>query len=126
MHTRNLGKLGEKYIEKFLTAKNYQIIKTNYHARFGEIDIIAIDREDLNSTQLVFIEVKTRKSLEFGGPSESITYQKKQRLIKTALHFLHSNPKFSHYIWRMDLIGLELEQDNSLKNIVHLKNILNG
>lgn len=126
MHTRNLGKLGEKYIENYLSTKNYQIIRTNYHARIGEIDIIALDRANRDLVQLVFIEVKTRKNLEFGGPMETITYQKKQRLIKTALSFLNTNPKFSHYIWRVDLIGLELQQDNSLKNIVHLKNIFNG
>lgn len=126
MNTRHLGKLGEKYIENFLSAKNYQIIVTNYHARIGEIDIIALDRENPAKIQLVFIEVKTRKNTLFGGPLETITYQKKQKLIKTTLHFLSNNPKFSHYIWRVDLIGLELQQDNRLKNIVHLKNIFNG
>lgn len=123
MIKQKLGKLGENYAENYLVSKNYQIIKTNYYTRFGEIDIIAIDPI---TKEIAFVEVKTRTSNEFGSPAEAITRTKKQRLFKTALHFLNSSTKKLSRYWRIDVIGLELDQKNSLKKINHLKNILNG
>ena len=125
MDTKTLGNIGEKYAQKFLISKNYQIIKTNFHARFGEIDIIAIDYST-SQPQLSFIEVKTRTTTEFGLPKESITYQKKQKIIKTALYFLNSSTLSLPFSWRIDVIGIQLDKKKHLKEINHFKNIING
>ena len=125
MNTRTLGTLGEKYAQNYLVSKDYQIIKTNFHARFGEIDIIAIDYS-LKKPQLTFIEVKTRKTTCFGLPREAITYIKRQRIIKTALYFLNSSTLSRPFSWRIDVIGIQLDKQNHLKQINHIKNILNG
>ncbi len=55
-----LGEKGEELAVRFLKKKGYKIIKQNYKTRIGEIDIIARD-----GNALVFIEVKTRESIEY-------------------------------------------------------------
>ncbi|MDA3813519.1 MAG: YraN family protein [Candidatus Cloacimonetes bacterium] len=70
---KQIGSKGEELAREFLMANNYQIIKTNFHSPYGEIDIIAKD----NGT-LVFIEVKTRSSnLDSALNSISISKRKK-------------------------------------------------
>jgi len=120
MHRRNIGKLGEDCACKYLLSKGYSILDRNYHSRFGEIDIIA------KRGELVFVEVKARTSSQFGTPQSSITRRKIQRIIKTVLYFLNGSTLKSKIIWRIDLIGIELTKNGELKNITHLKNILNG
>ena len=71
MKRRDTGILGEKLAQDFLKKRGYRIIDTNYRCAEGEIDIIAKHRD-----YLVFVEVRTKKSLEFGSPEESITRTK--------------------------------------------------
>lgn len=84
---QELGILGEKLAKRFLVERNYEIICNNFKSKQGEIDIIAKDIEDT----IVFIEVKTRTSLEFGAPSEAVNNIKKEHILKTAKYFLYSN-----------------------------------
>ena len=58
MNQKELGNLGEKYAEKFLSSQNYKILKTNFHCKYGEIDIIVVENpnEKFPNQQLVFIE----------------------------------------------------------------------
>jgi len=75
-----LGKRGEDAATLYLREKGFIIIERNYECKCGEIDIIAIER-DLNL--LVFVEVKTRRSVNYGAPSLSII-SKKQRHIRNS------------------------------------------
>ena len=88
MKRRDVGILGEKLASDFLNKKGYHIIETNYRSPEGEIDIIA-----KYSDSLVFVEVRTKTSLEFGSPEESITATKMERLKATAAYYqqTHSN-----------------------------------
>ena len=58
---------------EYLENNYYQIIEKNFYCRFGEIDIIAIDKKE---NELVFIEVKTRTNLLYGIPIEAVNYNK--------------------------------------------------
>ncbi|HEX8932313.1 MAG TPA: YraN family protein [Patescibacteria group bacterium] len=73
------GRRGEDLACEYLKKLNFKIIERNFRIRVGEIDIVAID--DLT---LVFVEVKTRKTTEFGIPLEQITPWKIKPMIKTA------------------------------------------
>ena len=84
---QELGKLGEKLAKRFLEERNYEIICQNFRARQGEIDIIAKDEDGT----LVFVEVKTRTSLDYGNPSEAVNKVKKEHILKTANYFLYLN-----------------------------------
>ncbi len=75
---RAIGNIGEDYAVKILKKNKYRIIERNFTVRGGEIDIIA-----KNGEYLVFVEVKLRKSTDFGRPAEHVGL-KKQENIKTA------------------------------------------
>lgn len=112
-----IGSLGEEIAASYLKKNNYKIIERNFKKRYGEIDIIAI-----HTDTLVFIEVKTRNSDEFGTPLEAITYRKLSILIKTAQFYKLSHPKLPDRL-RIDAIAINLFEDNNAKKIEHVKNI---
>lgn len=84
--SNSLGKLGENAAIDYLKKKNYRIMERSFRFLKGEIDIIAYDQKTL-----VFIEVKTRKSKNFGFPEESVTRSKQQQIRKIAQGFLSKN-----------------------------------
>lgn len=113
-----LGKLGEDLAIKFLQKQGYKFIEKNFHSRYGEIDIVAQEKDTL-----VFIEVKTRYSKEFGLPEESITPWKIKAL-KRCIDFykiLHPN---SPELLRVDLVGVTLSPNGTFENIKLIKNII--
>lgn len=119
MEKRITGKIGEKYAQDFLISQNYQILKNNYYCRMGEIDLIT---KDPTTHELVFVEIKTRITDTHGTPEDSLTHQKRHKILKTVFHFLEANPKSSH--WRIDLIALKLNSQGALVSLNHLKNVL--
>jgi putative endonuclease len=78
-----LGEKGEGLAVKFLQKKGYRIIRQNFRTSLGEIDIIAEDGDIL-----VFVEVKTRESLYYGRPFESVNARKKRKIAGTAMLYL--------------------------------------
>ena len=82
---KQLGKRGEDLAVSYLKkVHGYRIVQRNYRCVFGEVDIIARDKGVLS-----FIEVRTRKSEDFGDPKESINKRKQQQLSKVALEFIN-------------------------------------
>ena len=79
-----LGRAGEKAAADFLREKGYKILQQNYLLPDGEIDIVAQDGQTL-----VIVEVKTRKSNNFGKPYEAITEMKQRRMLKLAKQFMY-------------------------------------
>ncbi len=113
-----MGSCGEDAACQFLKKKKYRIIERNYKNKFGEIDIIASDKENL-----IFVEVKTRSSVEFGNPSQAVNYSKQQRIIRAAKMYLASNPTELNI--RFDVIEVfagMLPEEFSLDEINHIEN----
>ncbi len=77
------GEQAETLAVAFLRAQGLMIVERNYHCRFGEIDIIARDGKTM-----VFVEVRRRSGNAFGGAAASITSAKREKLLKTARHYL--------------------------------------
>lgn len=71
MKAHTFGQSGEVIAVKFLRQQGYRILERNFRTKCGEIDIIARKKN-----QLVFIEVKTRSSSNFGLPEEAVTEKK--------------------------------------------------
>ena len=63
-----LGIKGEDIAVKYLEEKGYNILERNFICRQGEIDVIALDKN-----YIVFIQIKSRTSTEYGLPSEAVT-----------------------------------------------------
>jgi putative endonuclease len=80
---KKLGRRGEDLVEKYLKSKGYAVLERNFHCRFGEIDIVARD-----GNEIVFIEVKTRRGANFGHPEEAIDPRKQKRIIRTPHHYM--------------------------------------
>jgi len=116
MKRRDTGILGEKLARDFLKKRGYHILETNYRCPEGEIDIVAKHKDSL-----VFIEVRTKKSLEFGSPEESITPTKKERLRATAAHYRQTHNDLP-LLWRIDVVAVELNQEGKLSRIELIEN----
>ncbi len=110
-----LGKAGEKAALRFLKDKKYKIVTENFRLFRGEIDIIAYDKHTL-----VFVEVKTRKSIDFGLPEESVTLSKQEQIRKIAQGFLTKN-NLHETECRFDVISLTFDEGKGF-SIRHIKN----
>ena len=114
MDKKEIGRWGEDQAAKYLRKKRYRIVGRNFSCRFGEIDLIAEDREFI-----VFVEVKTRKSDAFATAREFVTGAKQERLRATAQLWLQQNPTKKQP--RFDVI--EVYGDNgAVAAIEHIEN----
>lgn len=99
----SVGPYGEDIAVSFLKARGYQIVARNYRKKYGEIDIIAED-----DGEIVFIEVKTRKSNLFGSPLEAVDLRKQQKMSRVALAYLNSRG-MSDRAARFDVVAVRLD-----------------
>jgi putative endonuclease len=100
---KEIGQKGEDRAVSYLKGLKYQILERNYRCKLGEVDIIARDNDTL-----VFIEVRTRSSLAFGLPQESINRKKRHQLSKVALEFMIRR-KLKNTSARFDIVAISLE-----------------
>lgn len=112
---KKLGNRGERIAASFLRKQGCQIIEKNYHSLLGEIDIVAKEGESI-----VFVEVKTRRSTDFGLPEEALSYDKRRRLSKLALNYL-AHRRIEDTNCRFDVVSI-LMDNNKVKHIELIKN----
>lgn len=93
------GKQAENTAAIFLKNSGHKIIDRNFHSRFGEIDIISLDKETL-----IFTEVRYRKNEKFLNAVETIDQHKCKKIIKTSEVFLNKYKKYQSYYCRFDVI----------------------
>ncbi|MBI5968571.1 MAG: YraN family protein [Deltaproteobacteria bacterium] len=98
----SLGKKGEDLAIAQLKALKYKILERNYKCPLGEIDIIAREKD-----MLVFVEVKTRATRDFGGPAAAVNERKQRQLSKVALTYLNQK-KLTKFPARFDVVAIEL------------------
>ncbi len=109
-----IGRQGENAAAAFLRKKKYRIIGMNYACRFGEIDLIAENREFI-----VFAEVKSRKNDRFAEAREFVTAAKQRRLAATAALWIAQNPTEKQP--RFDVIEVYYA-DGTVHSINHIEN----
>ena len=119
MNRKELAKFGEDLATRFLKHNDYKIIERNYHSIYGEIDIIC--KKD---NQLIFVEVKARKSLKFGEALEAITEKKRGKIIKTAYHFITKHQLDLSI--RFDIITIQYISKEKGYKFEHIKNAFLG
>ena len=106
------GEKGESIAVRHLKKKGYKILEKNYRTKLGEIDIIAKDKDTL-----VFVEVKSRRSWQFGNPKAAVTPAKQRKISKVALYYLKTNDR-SNAKARFDVVTLTATRDKSQIEIV--------
>ena len=98
--TTERGQDGESRALRFLRARGYRIVETNFRCRMGEIDIVA-----RHGRTLVFVEVRTRSSARFGRASETVTRAKQRTIARVAQYYMNvRQPRFDEC--RFDVIDI--------------------
>jgi putative endonuclease len=100
-----VGRRGEQLARSLLKKRGYRIVESNARGRYGEIDIVARVKGCL-----VFVEVRSRTSTEFGTPEESVTRKKRQKLITCALDYVTSHDNPENQVWRIDVVAIEMDE----------------
>ncbi|MCX5782712.1 MAG: YraN family protein [Elusimicrobia bacterium] len=107
-----LGKAAETEGAKYLQEAGYKIIDRNYSSPFGEIDVIAKEKNDI-----VFVEIKFRSSIDFGRPGEFVNKNKQSKILKTAIHYLkRKNLTKSNIRFDVLALGPEINQIELIKS----------
>ena len=109
------GIVGEEAAKVFLLKQGLRWIASNYSCRMGEIDLIMQEGECL-----VFVEVRQRSSMAFGGALASITATKQKKIIKAAQHFQLTHKQLSNNPCRIDVLTLQ----GTAPNIDWIKNAI--
>jgi putative endonuclease len=100
---KQLGESGEEIALRFLKKRRYKIVVQNYRCKFGEVDIIARDPDNI----LSFIEVKTRSSCTHGTPQEAVHPRKQAQISRVALEFIQRYG-LEHHRARFDVVAVQL------------------
>ena len=111
---RQKGDTGEEAAVQFLEQKGWRIADRNWRCKYGELDIVAWDTDDT----LVFIEVKTRSSEQFGGPEAALNFRKRTRIIRSAVTYMES----TGYEWkvRFDVMAV-IHREGAVRQIRHIE-----
>ncbi|MGA4643871.1 YraN family protein [Limisphaera sp. 4302-co] len=109
------GALGERAARRHLEKAGLQCLTTNYRTPRGELDLVCRDGDCL-----VFVEVKTRSSEEWGRPAAAVDLRRQRRLTRAALWYLRriGRPRIKV---RFDIVEVLLDQDR-VREIRHLPN----
>jgi putative endonuclease len=100
VNKRREGSRGENLAAEHLERTGYRIVERNYRFERGEIDLIAKDGEEL-----VFIEVKARRSDAFGPPEDAITTQKQEQIKRVAEGYLFER-QIEEQACRFDVVAI--------------------
>ena len=127
-----IGKKGEDEAVKYLQKKGYKILDRNYQGRQGEIDIVAIQpstsfhsdgsSEKAGNSVLVFVEVKSRRSYQYGTPLESIRHAKISSILTTAGLYVATHKNLPE-AQRVDAIAVTMDENEKVTTIEHIENI---
>ncbi|MEX1071755.1 MAG: YraN family protein [Anaerolineales bacterium] len=114
---QTFGSWGEQTAAGYLEKLGYEILGHNVRTQYGEIDLIA-----RHASTMVFVEVKTRSSSEYGYPEESITPAKQQHMLDAAQDYLQAHPELDGE-WRVDVVSIR-RLTNQHSEITHIENAI--
>jgi putative endonuclease len=100
------GKRGEELAAVYLAEAGYRILERNYRCLFGEVDIVAEEGETL-----VFVEVKSRRSTEYGDPQLAVGREKQKKISRIATNYL-TERHWCHRPARFDVVAVKMLPGN--------------
>ncbi|MFN4260984.1 MAG: YraN family protein [Gemmataceae bacterium] len=113
---RWFGSRSERAAARFLRAKGYRLIASNWSSTHGELDLVAVD-----GSCVVFIEVRSTASANLERAALSVNATKQRRLTHLALHFLQQHRLLNHPA-RFDVLAISWPDNCRQPNIVHYPN----
>lgn len=111
----SLGDKGERFADRYLRRLGYQVVARSERDLWGELDLIAVDRETI-----VFVEVKTRSSDAKGSAAEAVDRDKQRRVTRQAVAFLKRH-QLLEYAVRFDILALTWPDGARRPSVLHLK-----
>lgn len=112
---RLFGQEGEAAAARYLRQKGYRIVAKNLRSSIGELDLIAED-----GSVLVFVEVKARRTKDFGGAVHAVHRQKQEKLIRLAAQYLARHHLVDRPC-RFDVVLLQ-GTDRTAPQVEHIQN----
>lgn len=112
---RDIGDVKERLAERFLHQQGCKLVVRNFSTPRGEIDLIVAHGE-----YLIFVETRYRKNQSFGGAAASVSASKQAKIIASAEHFLQQHPQWQHSPCRFDVMAIEGEEVNWIKDAFQL------
>jgi putative endonuclease len=109
---QKFGEKSENLAAWYLKQNGYKIIEQNYRNQIGEIDIIAREKKTI-----VFVEVKSRKSIRYGNPKLAVTLKKQRKISMVALYYLKSTQQIDSKA-RFDVVAITSNRDEPQIEIV--------
>lgn len=103
---------------KYFKQNNYKIIQRNFRCNDGEIDIIVYD---INTKEIVFVEVKTRTNLMYGKPVDALNKNKMNHFIKTINYYVYIK-NLQKSLIRVDAVEVYVKNNHYIIN--HIKQII--
>lgn len=111
-NSQHFGAKSETLAAWYLKKNGYQIIEQNYRNQLGEIDIIAREKKTI-----VFVEVKSRRSIRYGNPKWAVTPGKQRKISMVALYYLKTTRQTNAKA-RFDVVSIYSNQDEPQIEIV--------
>lgn len=116
---KQIGKLAEEAVRKHLEAKGYVHRHSNWRSGHGELDLVMMDGDEL-----VFVEVKARRSELAGRAEEGVNRKQARILLRTGEMYSVSHPDVEGKIWRIDLVGVFLDYSGEILELIHYENAI--
>lgn len=113
---KHLGYWGESVAAAYLKKQGYTVILANYRCLYGEIDLICQD-----GAVWVFVEVKTRKTANYGCGFDAVNGPKQLHMFRSAQHYL-IQAGLGDAPGRFDLVSIDFDSE-TVYRIQHFKNI---
>lgn len=114
---RRLGRHGEDRATAWLLQRGWTILERNWRCSCGELDILALDGD-----VLVAVEVKLRHGAQRGAAEEALSAAQARRLLDAVSEYLASHPEHADRMWRVDLLGITLDERGRLDRLTHIEN----
>ena len=114
---KQVGSAAERYVRSYLEGKGYAFRHANWRFGHGELDLVMDDGDDL-----VFIEVKARRSEAAGRAEEGLGKKQQAILLRTAEMYALTMPGAEGRYWRIDFIAVSLGYDGGVEDLVHYRN----
>ena len=123
----SLGRRGEQIAADWLTAHGLRIVARNWRCPYGELDLIVeesvaagVSGESVGESEIVAVEVKTRRGEQMGAPEEAITPVKSRRLVATIQSYLIERG-VEQAPYRIDVIAVQLAPSGKLLDVRHYR-----
>lgn len=116
---KTIGAAAERAVRRHLESKGYVHRHSNWRHMRGELDLVMMDGDEL-----VFVEVKARRSEIAGRAEEGVSRKQAGILLRTGEMYSTSHPDVEGKIWRVDLVGITLAGDGEIIDLIHYENAI--